>query len=70
MNQAFTLLRDHARSRNLRLSHLAQAFIGPGSQPGRYSRGLARGAGGDRQAATTRPGGQPITQVNGRNRQP
>jgi hypothetical protein len=27
MNQAFTLLRDHARSRNLRLSHLAQAFI-------------------------------------------
>ena len=27
MNQAFTLLRDHARSRNLRLSDLAQAVI-------------------------------------------
>jgi hypothetical protein len=27
MDQAFTLLRDHARSRNRRLSDLAQAFI-------------------------------------------
>jgi AmiR/NasT family two-component response regulator len=27
MNQAFSLLRDHARSRNLRLSDLAQAVI-------------------------------------------
>ena len=32
MDQAFTLLRDHARSRNLRLSELAQAFI-DGSEP-------------------------------------
>jgi hypothetical protein len=27
MNQAFSLLRDHARARNLRLSDLAQAVI-------------------------------------------
>jgi transcriptional regulator with GAF, ATPase, and Fis domain len=32
MDQAFALLRDHARSRNLRLSDLAQAFI-DGSEP-------------------------------------
>jgi hypothetical protein len=32
MGQAFSLLRDHARSRNLRLSALAQAFI-DGSEP-------------------------------------
>ena len=32
MSQAFSLLRDHARARNLRLSGLAQAFI-DGSEP-------------------------------------
>src|SRR6202046_3744445 len=32
MGQAFSLLRDHARARNLRLSALAQAFI-DGSEP-------------------------------------
>jgi transcriptional regulator with GAF, ATPase, and Fis domain len=32
MGQSFSLLRDHARSRNLRLSDLAQAFI-DGSEP-------------------------------------
>jgi transcriptional regulator with GAF, ATPase, and Fis domain len=32
MGQAFSLLRDHARSRNLRLSDLARAFI-DGSEP-------------------------------------
>ena len=32
MNQAFSLLRDHARARNLRLSDLAQAFV-DGSEP-------------------------------------
>jgi len=32
MGQAFSLLRDHARVRNLRLSGLAQAFV-DGSEP-------------------------------------
>jgi GAF domain-containing protein len=32
MGQAFSLLRDHARARNLRLSDVAQAFI-DGSEP-------------------------------------
>ncbi|HEX3926026.1 MAG TPA: GAF and ANTAR domain-containing protein [Streptosporangiaceae bacterium] len=32
MSQAFSLLRDHARARNLRLSDLAQAFV-DGSEP-------------------------------------
>jgi ANTAR domain len=45
VNQAFTLLRDQARSRNQRLSELARAFIG-GTQavtgPARGSAGASR----------------------------
>jgi hypothetical protein len=55
MGQAFTLLRDHARTRNLRLSDLARAFVG-GSEP------LASLTATRRQQqvpAARRPGGQP-----------
>ncbi len=55
MDQAFALLRDHARTTNRRLSDLARAFIdgtepltapGPGHNP--RSSGRARGATGGR----------------------
>jgi transcriptional regulator with GAF, ATPase, and Fis domain len=60
MGQAFSLLRDHARSRNLRLSDLAQAFI-DGSEP---LAGLTASATQQRlpvagQAPHQRPPGEP-----------
>jgi DNA-directed RNA polymerase specialized sigma subunit len=61
MDQAFGLLRDNARSRNLRLSDLAQAFIdgsepliGTASASGQPAFGGSRAPGGPRRRP--RPG--------------
>jgi AmiR/NasT family two-component response regulator len=59
MDQAFNLLRDFARSRNLRLSDLAQAFI-EGSEPlaslaGNRPRRQQRGAPGLRPGSRLSP---------------
>jgi transcriptional regulator with GAF, ATPase, and Fis domain len=57
MDQAFSLLRDHARSRNLRLSDLAQAFIdGSETLTGLTTTRLAR-----RLPGTGQAGHQPRT---------
>jgi len=61
MDQAFTLLRDQARARNLRLSDLAQAFIDgagtlTGPAPGRTRQ---RQPGAGQACNQPRPGPQP-----------
>ena len=61
MGQAFNLLRDYARARNLRLSALAQAFIDgseplPGLTPGATAPGIAGVAEAHHQSP---PGGPP-----------
>jgi transcriptional regulator with GAF, ATPase, and Fis domain len=60
MGQAFTLLRDHARTRNLRLSDLARAFVG-GSEPlaSLTATGRPQGPGARRPGSQPPPGGPP-----------
>jgi len=56
MEQAFGLLREHARARNLRLSDLAQSFIdGTETLTGPASRGRPRRAGDGTSGQTPRP---------------
>jgi hypothetical protein len=62
MGQAFSLLRDHARARNLRLSDLALAFI-DGSEPltsltasGQRQQNLAPGGWATSPRRASRPG--------------
>jgi len=60
MGQAFSLLRDHARSRNLRLSDLARAFI-DGSEPlsGLTASATQQQIAGAAQAHNQPPPGEP-----------